>query len=1521
MSKQKIVLFLVLFFVCLHLSLLSQSADKISGCAPLQVNFTAPAGSTSWNWNFGNGTSTLPNPSNVYNNPGSYQVTYSGTGGTTTGTLTITVTANNINPSLTFILPQTKCTPMPVSFNGTNSGGGTNYQWAFGDGVVLNGTAASPTHIYTIQGVFNTTLAITNPATNCTGTVTAGPIDVSIPANLVISANPGFNSCQAPFSTAFTSTNSTTGSPLGGSLTCSWDFGNTQTSTQPTPGTITYNNQGLFNVTLTTTDNNSCSTTSVIAVSVIQPTLSVTVPSSVCIAGQELVPPPFFYCSAQSSGASSVWNMGDGNTVTLQTAAGTFSYPLYTVPGLKTLTITTSVGTCSATLMKTVFVESITAQFVAPAPNYTCSPVLYANYVSTSSVNCGDPLTYSWRASAWDQLPSDIYTLGNVTNATFTLVQSTHNPYAFYGLYPSTTTLQVSSGLGCVTQTASLLDSIRRPTAWFNTNKDQGCRPLTVNFRDSSNTWKGVYPILSYTWNNGANPAIQATGAGTPSPIAFTYTAVGTYTPFLIIKTSGGCLDTSFIDTLKVVNQPTVSVSIPNVSVCAGQPFQINMSALPSNTVIQNWNATSDDGFFSDCLSNPNPVWVSNHLGVRSFTVSASDHGCTSTVAATQSVTVKGPVASCRFRTNCIKKKEVDFISYLQSAQSATLDFGDGNSMLLVGNATGTISNITTHTYNATGDYTATLKGSNLTTGCGPFVDSMWVHVKDAVPSFTVPSLTCSGSPVLFNASASTDVFVSCNRGYTWLIDNLLAKQSASPAYNPIIPLEGIHTVTLIVKDINTCLSSQTQTFFIDNPTPSFSVNANPICSISLPVQITNNTPDPLGTTQFTWSFGISPSSTLVTAAVGTFTYSYPPVIPSQTYTIRLTAYSNGCIGDSSIVLQVIKPPDNYIYPFLSNLNGGCINVPINFLIDPPPPPTQTVNFQDNSPLIVANTAIVSHVFTAPGIYTVTTTESYMGCDNIGTAPISIQDFPQADFIIYPTGSVTNTSGSYCAPASISFSSTSTSNYPITKYGWDLGTNSNIVSNQVVGTLYTAPGQETVSLVVYTSNGCSSSIVHTLSILGPTATAVVDRASFCEGQTIQLSIKDSSEVLGWDWFFGDGSSTGTVLANSAPTETISYPYNTYPQPNGSTVINLVYFSSGYLCPTTATIGILVNKIHSKFNRNAEAAAVDSMHCLGIPDQFNNISTKNNNTQISALDFSWGFGNGDISTTLSPGYTYTVPGVYMVTLTVVDPLLGCKDVSVKSMTINPLPSGRISLPDSICQASTFILNSTSSSDASTFQWQPVAGVASPNSPTTTATASISTTYSMTIGNRFGCTVVTNNEYVYIQPPAPKVRFDTTLIIGQTATLNSNFGTNFTYTWSPVADLSCIYCPNPITTSTANITYSVSVEDKMGCFTSINTYSVIVDPETSVDVPTAFTPNGDGVNDVIYVSGWGIKKLNYFRIFNRWGELLFESTDIKVGWDGSFKGVPQNMETYVYQASVDGYISGVTMNKTSSFRLVR
>jgi gliding motility-associated-like protein len=140
------------------------------------------------------------------------------------------------------------------------------------------------------------------------------------------------------------------------------------------------------------------------------------------------------------------------------------------------------------------------------------------------------------------------------------------------------------------------------------------------------------------------------------------------------------------------------------------------------------------------------------------------------------------------------------------------------------------------------------------------------------------------------------------------------------------------------------------------------------------------------------------------------------------------------------------------------------------------------------------------------------------------------------------------------------------------------------------------------------------------------------------------------------------------------------------------------------------------------------------------------------------------------------------------------------------------------------------------------------------------------------------------------------------------------------WSPADSLSCTACPFPFIQPTVSKQFTVTTTDAKGCYNhSIVTIKIL--EQYSVDVPTAFSPNGDGTNDVIYVDGWGIKQLLEFKIYNRWGELLFESNDLKVGWDGKYKGEIQNVETYAYTVVAAMYSNTPPITKKGFIKIIK
>ncbi|MGK0390618.1 MAG: gliding motility-associated-like protein, partial [Maribacter sp.] len=160
-------------------------------------------------------------------------------------------------------------------------------------------------------------------------------------------------------------------------------------------------------------------------------------------------------------------------------------------------------------------------------------------------------------------------------------------------------------------------------------------------------------------------------------------------------------------------------------------------------------------------------------------------------------------------------------------------------------------------------------------------------------------------------------------------------------------------------------------------------------------------------------------------------------------------------------------------------------------------------------------------------------------------------------------------------------------------------------------------------------------------------------------------------------------------------------------------------------------------------------------------------------------------------------------------------------------------------------------------------------------------------------------------------------DTLINLGETVdiTVDPNQFSNITITWTPDSSLSCNDCPDPTSSTLETITYTVTVQDTVkGCVFEEDVL-VRVNKDRNIYIPNAFTPNGDGNNDFlsVYSDDISVERVKSFRIFDRWGELVFENTDFQTntlgdGWDGTFKGKKMATGVFVYAVEVvfiDGY----------------
>jgi gliding motility-associated-like protein len=154
-------------------------------------------------------------------------------------------------------------------------------------------------------------------------------------------------------------------------------------------------------------------------------------------------------------------------------------------------------------------------------------------------------------------------------------------------------------------------------------------------------------------------------------------------------------------------------------------------------------------------------------------------------------------------------------------------------------------------------------------------------------------------------------------------------------------------------------------------------------------------------------------------------------------------------------------------------------------------------------------------------------------------------------------------------------------------------------------------------------------------------------------------------------------------------------------------------------------------------------------------------------------------------------------------------------------------------------------------------------------------------------------------------------DTTAVLGQPILLNATGGAS--YLWTPATWLSNPGIYNPVALPQDNIRYVVTAISPGNCIgtDTIDIRVFRVDPD--MFVPTAFTPNGDGNNDIFKPILIGMKGLNYFKVFNRFGQLLYSTTDIGKGWNGTFGGKGQDPGTYVWVAEGVTYTGAIKFKK--------
>ncbi|MEP7106940.1 MAG: gliding motility-associated C-terminal domain-containing protein, partial [Ferruginibacter sp.] len=246
--------------------------------------------------------------------------------------------------------------------------------------------------------------------------------------------------------------------------------------------------------------------------------------------------------------------------------------------------------------------------------------------------------------------------------------------------------------------------------------------------------------------------------------------------------------------------------------------------------------------------------------------------------------------------------------------------------------------------------------------------------------------------------------------------------------------------------------------------------------------------------------------------------------------------------------------------------------------------------------------------------------------------------------------------------------------------------------------------------------------------------------------------------------------------------------------------------------------------------------------------------------------------------------------------------GCFDTRPVTVTYYPLPVVSAGDDLAICDKDSATLNATVTNITApvTYQWEPVAagGIVNPTAAGTVVKPAATQQYILTVKDSYGCDfTVRDTIVVTVQPPVKAFAGNDTLAsAGIPHQLNATGGVN--YNWSPGSLLNNPFIANPMATiNQDSVMFIVTVRDIAGCV-GYDTVWVKVFDAITYYVPNAFSPNGDGRNDFFKPIAAGILSTESFRIFNRYGEIVFDTNQWNKGWDGTYKGKPQGVGNYVW-----------------------
>lgn len=283
---------------------------------------------------------------------------------------------------------------------------------------------------------------------------------------------------------------------------------------------------------------------------------------------------------------------------------------------------------------------------------------------------------------------------------------------------------------------------------------------------------------------------------------------------------------------------------------------------------------------------------------------------------------------------------------------------------------------------------------------------------------------------------------------------------------------------------------------------------------------------------------------------------------------------------------------------------------------------------------------------------------------------------------------------------------------------------------------------------------------------------------------------------------------------------------------------------------------------------------------------------------------------------------TSNGTYTVTGTDMNGCINTASVAITVAPCEPLVAG-FSYPDNICVGDCITFTDTTTGNPISWSWD-FDGAATPNTSTiqnpnvcftTTGTFNIQLTTSDAGGN----TSSTTNSISVFSQPTLTVGLDSVIDIGGEVMLAANGSGLGNYLWTPSeGTVACDTCSSTYASPIITTQYIMTFSDSNSCIVQ-DTVFIYVNFIEGIGVPQAFSPNADGNNDILFVKGFGIEQMS-FKIYNRYGQMVFETYEQSIGWDGKFKQLEQNPGVFVWVLEYT-LINGSTGKISGNTTLIR